>query len=365
MSHPCRKLQLKVGSIGGIMATQYGFRLWELELRKGHTREEQDWTKATLGTKQDPVSFVDSFADVAKSCLNVTRTEVLRYRKFEQAQPDPSGDREDTTPSIRLLTATRTFQGFEFTYRFGRRGSHDTAMAADPSEDAPLADKASSNPYRAYLYLPSSGTKAVLAAEARNLTCPGTDLMRLIGVSGKEVDEARTEDKRIGWWRYLPFKVTDNEQLRLFIKEGHANGVRLEKEMISGSGKRDSKTITVKQSGLTGTKLEMAKALGGEWFGFTPKELGLSVGAPKGKTDVERLASLIDLRVSADQFDDGGLDWEGPDGSTQFVKPEAARDVFTYRIGKRGVSPTDTELQTAIEARIRRLVPTRKWKLTL
>ena len=345
------------------MATQYGYKIWEVDVFEGHKRKPLEWSKAKLGHGAAAQSLADSLEKISAEIIDVTRTEVLRYRHYEP-KLDPNGDKEDTTPSIRLLASERTPNGFEFTFRFGRRGSHDSAMAAVPVNDASLSDKASSNQYRAFLYLPTGGTKAVLAVEARNQTCPGDELMRLLGVSSKDADKDRIETERLGWWRFDTARVSDDEQLKKFIREGHANGIRLEKQLISGSGQRGSKTIMVKQNGLFGNKPEIAKALGGVWFGFSPKELGLDVQLPPGN-NVKQLASLLELKVSADQFEDGGIEWEGPDGSTQFVKPDSARDVFVYRIGKRGVSPATSALRSAVEKRIEALVPTRRWKLSL
>ncbi|MDI2032984.1 hypothetical protein [Paenarthrobacter nitroguajacolicus] len=346
------------------MATQYGFKLWEVTVHDGFSRSPLDLTEAQLDSKDTATKLFPSLRAIAKSTAGLTRTEVLRYRTYSPEE-DAAGDKEDTTPSIRLLSHSVSGSNLTFEYRFGRRGSHDIAIAPDAGQDASLADKASSNRFRAYLFLPTSGTKAVFASEARNSMCPGTDLLKLLGVTSKEQDEARETKDQIGWWRFLPKQVTDEEQLKSFIRSGHANAVRLEKITSSGSGARERKAITVRQSGLSGSKLDQAKILGAEWFGVKAKDLGLDGKPPKGKDDLAKLAALVDLQLKPGQFDDGGLEWEGPDGSTQFVKPDGARDVFTYRVGKRGSAPTDKELERAIKNRVKLLATSRKWHLTI
>lgn len=349
---------------GGTVATQYGFKLWEVFVHNGFGPKPLDLPKAQLSEKDNATKLLPSLQAIAKSTEGITRTEVLRYRTYSPDE-DKTGDKEDTTPSIRLLTHNATGGNVFFHYRFGRRGSHDMAMAPDALQDANLADKASSNPFRAYLFLPTSGNVAVFASEARNVICPGTDLLKLLGVTSKEQDEERAPQDRIGWWRFIPKQVTDEEQLKSFIRSGHANGVRLEKVTSTGSGARDRKVVTVRQSGLSGTKLDQAKILGAEWFGFKPKDLGLKGNLPAGGDNIAKLAALVDVKFSPGQFNDGGLEWEGPDGSTQFVKPDGARDVFTYRVGRRGVTPTDTELESAVKSRIKLLANSRKWHLTI
>lgn len=346
------------------MATQYGFKLWEVRVHKGFARNPLDLPSAQLSDKDNSTKLLPSLQAIAKSTEGHTRTEVLRYRAYSPDE-DSTGDKEDTTPSIRLLTYGVNGSKLTFEYRFGRRGSHDMAIAPDSLDDANLADKASSNRFRAYLFMPTAGDTAVFASEARNTICPGTDLLKLLGVTSKEQDEQRPLKDQMGWWRFLPKQVTDEEQLKSFIRSGHANGVRLEKVTSTGSGARDRKVVTVRQAGLTGSKLDQAKLLGAEWFGFAPKDLGLTGTPPKGNDDLTKLAALVDVKLTPGQFDDGGLDWEGPDGSTQFVKPDGARDVFTYRVGRRGIAPTDAELETAIKSRVKLLATSRKWRLTI
>lgn len=337
------------------MATKHGYRIFSVDIHKGFTRALHAFPDLHLGEKATAEPFADTIRAVCVENKGKTHTEVLRYREPRPATGN--GDVEDTTPFVRLLKYDLTpGTRFDFEYKFGRRGSHDLAMAEDEANDASLANLAPSNSFRAFLYLPKAGTKAILVAEARNRLCPALDLLKLLGVGSKTIDERRAEDARIGWWRPIGSRVTDDVQMKKFIQQGHANYIELRKTLTSGSAKTKTEIVKVRQDGLPIPKKgEQAKALVGSWLGLNSSDMGTSQPVPQGNTLVKQLASLIEVKVDPTQFDDGGVGWEGPDGSTIFVKPDDLEDAFTYRVGRAGYRPTDDALRLAAEETLRGL----------
>lgn len=338
------------------MATKYGYRIFSVALYRGFKTTAEEIPSAALGSGSNEEALDATIKAVCGENLGKTHTEVLRYREPKEVS-ETDGGVEDTTPFIRLLSFDLSASSrFDFEYKFGRRGSHDLAMAANESDDAPLDDKAPANTYRAFLYLPKAGTKAILVAEARNRLCPGLDLLKLVGVGSKAIDTGRPENERIGWWRFIGARITDEVQMLKFIRQGHASYIELRKNIISGSSKPHSDVLRVRQDGLPiPKKLDAAKVLVGSWFGLSSDDLGVVAVEPAGKTVVSQLASLLEVNIDPSQFDDGGVGWEGPDGTTHFVRPDDLEDAFTYRVGKPGYRPTNDELRLDAESTLRNL----------
>lgn len=336
------------------MATKHGYRIFSVELHKGFGRTPHAFPDLHLGEAPSAEKFIDTIRSVCRENKGKTHTEVLRYREA-RSDSQTDGGVEDTSPYIRLLDydlglGTR----FDFEYKFGRRGSHDLAMAEDEANDAQLNDLAPSNTFRAFLYVPKAGTKAMLVAESRNRLCPAFDLLKLLGVGSKVLDEVRAEGDRIGWWRPLGLRVTDDAQMKKYVTQGHANYIELRKTLTSGSGKPKTQTVRVRQDGLPVLKKgEQTKSLVGSWLGLGQKELGTTQPVPGGSSVVKQLASLLEVKVDAGQFDDGGVGWEGPDGSTVFIRPGDLEDAFTYRVGRPGYRPTNDQLRLAAEDTLR------------
>lgn len=332
------------------MATQYGFRLFRVSLRRGMGRTDIPFEQGYLDVKKKAGAVLDEIVTTLDSIKGQTATEVLRYvsreaPSAETEMDDGLGEKEDTVPFIRLVSYSRYGQRVDLTFRFGRKGSHDLAIAADEENDADLGERSPSNEFRAFLYLPHVGTHALLVCEARNTICPASDLLRLIGVSMKDLNE---EDGS-GWWRLMPEPMTDGEHLKKFIRDGKAKGVRLLKKVGGTDGGRED-TITLRQNGVPAEKFKQLKTTVGGWIGFSDVEVAGSRDSLEGDDAAAQIAALIDITVKADDFDEAGVEWEGPDGSTRFVKPSDVTDVFTYRVGSRGRRPTADVIRRTAES---------------
>lgn len=341
------------------MATRYGYRIFAVKVHREHKRPTLDFSDLTLGKGDKAESFDATIKAVCDANLGKTHTEILRYRE-PRTSVDVAGGVEDTTPYLRLLSYDLTpGTRYDFEFKFGRRGSHDLAMGENAADDAPLDHLAPSNSFRAFLYLPAAGSTAILVAETRSRLCPGLDLLRLLGVGTKTMDESRLEPDRIGWWRLSGQRLTDNVQMKKFVEQGEASYIELRKSIVSGSGKRKSETVRVRQDGMPILKKkEQAKALVGSWFGLDNSALGIDQSKPSGATLQTQLASLLEVKVDPTQFEDGGVGWEGPDGTTIFLKPDDLDDAFTYRVGRPGYRPEDDDIRLAAEDTLRGLQAT-------
>lgn len=308
--------------------------------------------------------FREAVEAACKSNVGETHTEPLRYRaKSQDPAEESDGAKEDTTPFIRLNSWSLADGRYSFVYQHGRRGSHETAMAAQAEDDTPLNDKAPANQFRAWLYIPETGEAAVFVAECRNNYCPGEDLLRLVGVGTKEIASEAGEDL---WWRFVPKRVSDELQLTRWIKNGAASYVELIKHSVSSSGRRSKKLVRLRQDGLPVSKKQaMAKALTTTWTGINPEDVGADTKVPKGSTHIQQVAALMDAKPKAGYFDDAGIGWEGPDGSTQFFSPTTLGNPFTYHVGRPGVRPRDNEMIADIESNLRQLMVPLKVQLKL
>lgn len=336
------------------MATKYGYRLFTVKVHPGFGQTPKKFPDAKIGEEL----LQKTISEVCLALDGHTETEPLRYRDRTTVSPaTPVAGREDTTPFVRLTHWAQNDRRFDFRFMHGRKGSHSTAMAARSDEDTELDEKAPSNEYRAFLYLPKAGDSAIFVAEARNQICPGEDLLRLLGVSSMRIDEARPETERVGWWRFVPKRVSDEVQLTQFLRNGSAAYLELTKYTVAPSGRRKQKSVRLRQDGLPSTKGQaMAKALIAKWSPLSAEEIGAEGKPPKGASDVLRVAALMDVKVSRDYYDDAGIGWEGVDGSTQFFSPTSLGDPFTYRVGSPGVRPTDVQLRQHAESTLGHLM---------
>lgn len=344
------------------MATQYGYRLFAVSLYSRNSRKKMNFGKAKLGSGDNEIDFIESLNRICAAIVGTTTTEVLRYR--DKSEEDlaklaeaADGDVEDTTPFLRLISYTIEGRRVDFEFKFGRRGSHDLAMSAEPDSDAFLEDKAPSNSFRACFYIPEDGETAILVAEVRNRLCPGEDLLRLIGVSSKHQEAERKEDAQIGWWRFTHNKISDPNRWDDFIEQGQAKGVSFLRYDVRPDGTRGDKAVTLRQDGLPAEFLGLAKTTVLGWIGKRSKNELKAAGVDTSKSTPQQLAVFLEVDVDPDEYQEAGLAWEGPDGSTSFISPEHIRDMFTYRIGQRGVLPTHTELRHAAEITLSDLLP--------
>lgn len=333
--------------------TKYGFQLFTVHLHMRTSRPTIDFVKGRL--EQGGSSLAKSFRDALPSLVNKTRVGPLSYR--EQDDDSKSEKTSDTKPAIRVVLAeVASDNRIDFEFRYGRVGSHDLAIAEDASQDAVLSGKASTNEFRASLYLPTSGHKALLVVENRSNLCPTDYFLKHLSFHFKELDDALQDQDRGGWWRMMAQGVTDSERLDEVLLQGRGAALQLEKFAPSVDGRRRSAVTTLRQDGLPLGKLAQIRALAYDWLDLRNPDTD-PAPIPSGSNSVEQVATLIDVKIIAEQFDDGAIVYDDGNGRTQTIRPQSVRDVFVYPVSE-GSRPTASQIRTKAEARIRKLMPT-------
>ncbi|MBQ1443793.1 MAG: hypothetical protein IIZ13_08095 [Renibacterium sp.] len=343
---------------------KYGFRLFSVGLRRQNTFADVDFSKAVLGKNEAQEHLLDTVASVCEGLLHQTFTEPLRYIKRRALDEDELAEEgAQTKPYIRLTNFDLSHPTcLQFEFKFGRLGTHSVALAAAESDDADLSTRAPSNDYYAFLYLPNQGDRGVLVAETRSRTCPGEEVLKLLGVGSKLRDESKPSEDQIGWWKFVPQRISDSNQLEHVIRYGQGSYIELVKHAVDAQGGREKKRISVRQDGFRSLSFaEQVRALAGSWLRMTPDKLKTTAKVPPGSNPQEQLAALMDIKVDAKQFDDGGIGWEAPDGTTRHIKPDDFSDIFTYPVGAKGYGrPSKEELRLEAENVLRPLLPALK-----
>lgn len=328
--------------------TMFGFRLDRVTLHHGLTRQGQDFRNAQLDG-DDGETFLKSLESMRDRLVGVTRTGNLKYEPFdpEQDRPVPA----DSRPTIRVESMTIAQSRVDFTVRVGRRGSHDLAIGANADQDVALEDLASTNPFLVSLYLPTTGSEAVLVSEVRSRTSAGYQLTKLLGVISYENAFMNRNDDNGQWWRLVCNPIGDAERLEEVLTQGNGLAFQLERHNAPKGQPRSTDKVILRRNGLPASKLSSVKAMVLGWAKLkVPDDYD---AAPSG-TPVEQLASLVGFEIEPSLFDDGSLSYDDAQGRQQTIRPSNVGDVFIYPVSV-GERPTDAKIRSEAESRIRRL----------
>lgn len=359
------------------MATRYGFRLYTVYLRNEHKQQNLDFGTATLGVDGQQESFKEVINSVCGRLKGVTNTEALVYRRRDEndeadahtENADSQRSREDTSPHIRLDDFTFRTGRIDFRFWYGRRGSHEKALAERVEDDADLSTKAPSNTYRAYLFLPQGDSpqqrsrKAILASEVRGRSAPGKEVLKLLGVTLLHDDESAPAGEEPGWWRFVVHQIVDMDHWDRVIKGGQARGLVFTTKTPTGSGAVKPDTIELRQNGFPVKKTHMAAEMLNTWK------------QDKGRNDqdkheetlnpVDALKPFMTQDVDLSAFDDAGIIWESAAGGVNTYKPGDFTDVYTYPVGEPGTRPSERQLLDEIRSKLQILQPVEEIQLDL
>lgn len=333
--------------------TMFGFRLDRVSLFLGHTRTEQDFAEALLWPEESS-NLLASLESLRDRLVGVTRVGQLKYAPVDDDLGN-SGSSE-TKPFLRIEEMRIGSSRVDFVVRSGKQGSHDLAMAVEPGADVTLEDKASTNPFHVSLYLPNTGTQAILASEVRSRSSAGYQLLKWISVASFEraFEMGKADDNQ--WWRFGINPIGDAERLEEVLTQGQGLAFQLERNNAPKGGARSTDKVILRRNGLPGDKIQAIKSMVFGWA-HLPKPEGYDP-APSG-TPVEQLASLVGIHIDAKDFDDGSLSYDDSQGRTQTIRPSNVGDVFIYPISV-GQRPTAAEFRGKARDRIIRLLPSLK-----
>lgn len=338
--------------------TMFGFRLDQVNIHHGHTRQAQDLAEARLGENAGE-SFLESLESMRPRLVGTTRTGNLKYELADDGQfATATGD---ALPTIRVEEMSVGSSRVDFLVRVGRRGSHDLAIGTHTDQDVALEELASTNPFYVSLYLPTAGTDAVLVSEVRSRTSAGYQLLKLIGVVSFELASMDGDADNQRWWRLKSRPVGDTERLEEVLTKGNGLAFQLERRNAPKGKARSSSEVVLRRNGLPAGVLSSVKSMVLGWAKLdVPDDYD---SAPTG-TPVEQLASLVGVQINPSEFNDGSLSYDDAEGRTQTIRPSNVNDVFIYPVSV-GERPTAAKMRSAAEARLRSLVPSLKIPLTI
>lgn len=336
----------------------FGFRLDRVTLHHGHTRKDQDFGTAILDTEGSE-TFLQSLESMRAQIVGVTRTGNLKYEPSDSDER-PTGT-VDSLPTVRVEQMIIGTSRVDFVIRVGRQGSHDLAIASNATEDVLLEDKASTNPFRVFLYLPTAGSEAVLVSEVRSRTSAGYQLLKLIGVISYQDAFDNRGDDNSQWWRLTCNPIGDAERLEEVLTQGNGVAFQLERNNAPIGQPRSTDKVTLRKNGIPAGKLSSVKAM---LLGWAKIKVPDGYDAAPAGNPVEQLSSLVGFDIEPTLFDDGSFSYDDAQGRTQTIRPSNVGDVFIYpvTIGER---PTDSKIRTEAEARIRRLQASLKIPLNI
>lgn len=326
----------------------FGFRLDRVFLHHGWTRQRLEFREARLGGDDGP-TLVQSLEVMRTSLVGVTYTGNLKYEPY-----DPTLDSSalvDSAPTIRVEHMDIGTSRIDFTVRIGRRGSHDLAIGANASDDVALENLASTNPFLVTMYLPTTGDEAILVSEVRSRTAAGYSLIKLIGVLLYREAHRRGNDANDQWWRIVSNPVADVERLEEVLTQGNGMAFQLERNNVPHGQARSTDKIILRRNGLPAGMLSSVRAMVLGWAHLNVPDT--YDPAPPGNP-VEQLASLVGIDINPSDFNDGSLSYDDAQGRHQTIRPNNVGDVFIYPVSV-GQRPTDSQIRSEAESRIRRL----------
>lgn len=338
--------------------TMFGFRLDQVNIHHGHTRQAQDVVEARL-SGDGGESFLESLESMRSRLVGTTRTGNLKYALADDDETSTST--ADSLPTIRVEEMSIGSSRVDFVVRVGRRGSHDLAIGTHTDQDVALEELASTNPFHVSLYLPTTGTDAVLVSEVRSRTSAGYQLLKLIGVVSFELASMDGDADNQRWWRLMSSPVGDTQRLEEVLTKGNGLAFQLERRSAPKGKARSSSEVVLRRNGLPAGVLSSVKSMVLGWAKLdVPDDYD---PAPSG-TPVEQLASLVGVEINPSEFNDGSLSYDDAEGRTQTIRPSNVNDVFIYPVSV-GERPAAAKMRSAAEARLRLLVPSLKIPLPI
>ena len=295
-----------------------GFRLHELRLY--------------YGQKRDEVPFVTKDSNYAQHLENIAGAHLL-HKKFAKpprldyfshaagpAEDDEDGDEDEPPVIFHVQDVKRDGRRVQIKYRAGNVGAYSHAVSPEADEvDVDMRGRAAVNEQRAWFLLPSEGGKVgLLVAESAGRAAGEESLRRWLHAA------SRAERNPEPHWRLGMKAVSDPEHVNSLINEEAMREVVL----LRREEQLDRSTSVVQFTIRSPLKTEYSRRkfanIVRRWF-EQPDTLTVREGASE-------LAAIIHPGFKDVPFDDGYVRAKGDD-SPQQLRPDLARDIFTYSLG--------------------------------
>ncbi len=291
--------------------THYGFRLYEVTLRRGAKQAKVPFQQAGV-TPTKPRHFREVLIELLTDLKGFKLVGQPKVQTAEGAGVEV-GDDEPVKKDLIGETAFRieAFREVEGLIvgilRRGRYGTFDIAMGDEATSDVPLSGLAVSDWYRFVFNLPDEGKTAVLAIEEVNRAAPVDLLLKWLGQRSRELAEqgpASTSGQPTApWWRLIGRQVTDPENLDRLLKQGQFGAVTLVKKGFGAGRGARQRAYTVTAPSVRETRLDDVRNLVLGWRAVE----GSDAPPTSDAEGAQQLAALISPDLEGIHFDDGQI----------------------------------------------------------
>lgn len=161
--------------------TQYGYRVFAVELHHGGKRDPQLFGEAKRPVVDDdgkPTGAVNQFdyRDVVVADVRANKGTVFPFGKTTEEESQETGPAQAKGMAVRFLDATCVADTVRIAFEHGVMNSDGTLIV--DGQDVSMKDRPTLHPYRATLLAETKGTIALLAVEVRGRSCPSDGIIR-------------------------------------------------------------------------------------------------------------------------------------------------------------------------------------------
>ncbi|WP_237185531.1 hypothetical protein [Rothia nasimurium] len=304
---------------------KYGYRLFTINLLKEHRRTALPFTTDALHVPDG--TAVDDILNIANANIGVKYfhpLKHLRYMPEDRNELDPEKDK-----ALTFISAEHSSGYITFEFRWGKPGSHDTALSRR-DVDVPLGTEAApSNLFRAVLYLPKGNTKTgILAVETLGRLNVASDFIRYISCLLEDYSVAQPLPQP-GWWDFRIQPAADANRLERQLENGTIKEVKLQVKRVDQDGRRHEAEKTYTQTAFTDDEAAEVKRTSTSWFRkkITPEM--------EDDSDIRDVVAHVAPEVENIDWNDGSITFRTDDGQNKTISPDDMSAVFQYHLGTR------------------------------
>lgn len=332
---------------------KYGYRIFTISLLKEHGRTAHPFTSDALhahqGTAVDDILTIAN-ANIGKNYFHPLKH--LRYMPENRNELDPEKDKV-----LVFLSAEKSNGYLTFEFRWGKPGSHDTALSRRKANVPLGTESAPSNIFRAALYLPKGDNKTgILAVETLGRLNIASDFTRYISCLLEDYSLAQ-KYPHPGWWDFRIRPAADLNRLEHQLNKGTVEEVKLQVKRVDQDGRRHEAEKTYTQTVFTEKEEAEVKRTSTRWFRkkFNPDA--------EDDSDIRDVVAHVAPEVEDIDWNDGSITFRVDDGQNKTISPDDMSAVFQYQLGTQ--RPTMTEFIDASRSTAQALQKSLKIELDL
>lgn len=332
---------------------KYGYRLYTVSLLKEYGRTPFPFNSDGLHVKDG--TAVDDILGIANANIGKNYFHPLKHRRYmpeDRNELDPKKDK-----ALTFLSAERDSGYLTFEFRWGKPGSHDTALRRT-ADNVPLGTEAApSNPFRAVLYLPKGDNKTgILAVETIGRLNVASDFIRYISCLLEDYSVGQSSPHP-GWWDFRIRPAADINRLERQLEKGTIEEVKLQVKRVDQDGRRHKAEKTYTQRTFTNDEEGEVKFAAFSWFRQKLRS------DQEDNSDIRDVVAHIAPEIESIDWNDGSITFRTEDGQNKTVSPDDMSAVFQYSLGT--IRPTTREFIDATRSAAQTLQKPLKLELDL